>query len=372
MALPNDLDKCAYYSPLPMLLLSRDRLVSDFNLAARVLWGINLITARGQPVATFLDRLSGRLQGRRPRLLAAPHRAPSGEFDDAWNSTDVVSYVSARFGRIDLLCMAVRLVDPECDDGAGFAVFLEITSVERLDEFRETFLTERDRQVVWEEYAVSYDRILPLMPYYQEVLRRHMAAMESSDVVRVVEIGAGTGNVVVPLLQAGRRVTAVDTSRAMLDRLRGKVNGPLRNQLIILEQDAEYLPQMSAASCDGASILLALFDMNDPRRALEETIRILRPGGTLVITEPKVQFQMEPILDFVKQHLVAKGCYEELKRDIERVFRANWKINPATRAGGSPLRAELLVELLSLHGFRAISVADSHFGNCATIKAVKP
>ena len=367
-----DLDKCAYYSPTPLLLLSRDGLVLDFNLAARVLWGTKLVASRAVTLTAFFDNLHGQLKERpRSSFLPSSDALTKESAGSDLVIDGVASYSSRRFGRVDLLCTMVPLLDPDAANGGGFAVYFEIIRLERLDTFRELFVTERQRQVVWEEYAVSYDRVLPLMPYYQEVVRRHVATFSSAGDPHIIEVGAGTGNVVVPLLQAGLRVTAVDTSRAMLDRLRAKVQGPLRERLTILEQDAEYLPQLPDDSCDGASILLALFDMTDPMRAFAETLRVLRPGAILVITEPKEQFQMAPILDFVQRHLRAEGQYDTLLRDVEHVFRANWAINPSTRTSGSPLRVEVLIKMLASRRYRVISCEDSHFGNCATITAVK-
>jgi demethylmenaquinone methyltransferase/2-methoxy-6-polyprenyl-1,4-benzoquinol methylase len=48
--------------------------------------------------------------------------------------------------------------------------------------------------------------------------------------------------------------------------------------------DAAALP-LADASCDGALCLDALHHFRDPRRALREVARVLRPGGRLVIED---------------------------------------------------------------------------------------
>src|SRR5262249_13930002 len=142
------------------------------------------------------------------------------------------------------------------------------------------------------------DRILMRTPFYREVVERHVEAMTRADVRTVLELGAGTGNVTVRLLRAGRAVTAIDLSRAMLARLLDKVDGHDGSALQVFEQDARAIPQVADGSCDGVSVLLALYDMANPRQALQEAIRTLRPGGSLVITEPRRTFQLQPLLDY--------------------------------------------------------------------------
>ena len=88
--------------------------------------------------------------------------------------------------------------------------------------FQEQLNAGLDHTVTWDFYALSYDRILPLMPYYQEVIHRHVDALTTTFPGPVADLGAGTGNLVERLITLGRNVTAVDNSRAMLAKLRSK------------------------------------------------------------------------------------------------------------------------------------------------------
>src|SRR4029078_6899680 len=76
---------------------------------------------------------------------------------------------------------------------------------------------------VWASYAASYDRILPILPFYQEAVRRHVEALTGAGIRRGIDVGSGTGNVAVHLASRGVEVTAVDLSGAMLDRLQRKI-----------------------------------------------------------------------------------------------------------------------------------------------------
>ena len=161
--------------------------------------------------------------------------------------------------------------------------------------FRAAFLQRLRHRLTWELYAASYDRILPAMRYYRLVLHRHRRALDRPGIRRVADLGAGTGNLVELLLRDGHEVVAVDPNRAMLARLQAKPwAGDAR--LTVLRRSAEDLGLFEDESLDGVSILLALYDMDRPEEALREAIRILRRGGTIVVTEPKEQFDIKVIL----------------------------------------------------------------------------
>jgi ubiquinone/menaquinone biosynthesis C-methylase UbiE len=96
------------------------------------------------------------------------------------------------------------------------------------------------------------------------------------------DIGAGTGFITEGLLGAGLSVIAVDQSQAMLEEMRGKFGAAKRldlrlgtaGELPIADQSVEY----SFAN-------MYLHHVPDPAAAIREMARILKPGGTLVITD---------------------------------------------------------------------------------------
>jgi len=251
--------------------------------------------------------------------------------------------------------------------------------VEREAELQAEMRKRWRHELAWSLYATSYDRVLLEMPYYQEVLARHHAAMTRSDVRTVLDVGGGTGNVTLPLLAAGRRVTVVDKSRAMLEHLRAKleVRPKARDErsLTILEKSAEELDELVAESFDGSTILLSLYDMAAPDRALAHAVRSLRAGGTLVVTEPRRRFELAPILAEVERVLRAKSLWPALQRDWQRVRDANVELDPSA-SRPAPRTGRVFIEdiaaILDRQGFAIEGPRDSHLGNCATIVATKP
>lgn len=67
-------------------------------------------------------------------------------------------------------------------------------------------------------YDHEYRRRRADVAWYRELARRRLGTSG-----RILELGAGSGRVTVPLARAGFEVVAVDSSRAMLDKLRARV-----------------------------------------------------------------------------------------------------------------------------------------------------
>src|SRR6266700_686499 len=117
----------------------------------------------------------------------------------------------------------------------------------------------------WATYAASYDRVLCRFAYYRQVVARHLRLLCRHDVKRGLDRGAATGIVTARLLRRGRHVTAVDTSPAMLARLRSKISAHrFAGRCTIRMDDAQSMPELSDGAFDAVNILLLLYAVPDP------------------------------------------------------------------------------------------------------------
>jgi SAM-dependent methyltransferase len=92
----------------------------------------------------------------------------------------------------------------------------------------------------------------------------------------VLEIGSGPGHVTTWLRRAGVPVVALDQSRESLERLRQ------RTDAVAVVGDARRLP-FGDAAFDAVLADGVLHHTARPRRAFEEAVRVLRPGGLLFV-----------------------------------------------------------------------------------------
>ena len=98
----------------------------------------------------------------------------------------------------------------------------------------------------------------------------------------VVEIGPGTGFLTEGLLARGVYVVAVDQSAVMLDALRAKF--PETTRLDCRVGEAEQLP-LESGSVDYCLANMFLHHVEHPPAAIREMVRVLRPGGSVVISD---------------------------------------------------------------------------------------
>jgi len=96
------------------------------------------------------------------------------------------------------------------------------------------------------------------------------------------DIGAGTGFITEGLVHRGLQVIAVDQSEAMLETMRKKFGSVEDIDYRIGE--AEKLP-ISDNSVDYVFANMYLHHVDSPSQAILEMVRILKPGGMLVITD---------------------------------------------------------------------------------------
>jgi ubiquinone/menaquinone biosynthesis C-methylase UbiE len=108
---------------------------------------------------------------------------------------------------------------------------------------------------------------------------------------RIVEVGIGTG-ASLPHYRAGASVVGIDVSPGMLAVARRRV---LENGLDVelLEMDAQRL-SFPDAGFDSVVFDLCLCTIPDPRLAIAEAIRVVRPGGPIVFLE-HVRSRLPPV-----------------------------------------------------------------------------
>jgi len=101
-----------------------------------------------------------------------------------------------------------------------------------------------------------------------------------------IDLGCGTGFLSLELAARGHRVTGVDFAPAMLARAERKAAE--RSLSVRFEQaDAEQLP-FAPASFDLAISRHVLWTLPHPEAAIDEWVRVLRPGGRLVVVDGAV------------------------------------------------------------------------------------
>jgi SAM-dependent methyltransferase len=104
-----------------------------------------------------------------------------------------------------------------------------------------------------------------------------------------LEIGVGTGRIALPLLERGVHLTGIDLSERMVERLRAKYAearvaqpAPPLGRLEVTLGDITALP-FATGAFDAVVAVHVLHLVPQWRRALDEALRVLRPGASLLL-----------------------------------------------------------------------------------------
>lgn len=96
------------------------------------------------------------------------------------------------------------------------------------------------------------------------------------------DLGCGTGQMSQWLAPFSERIIAVDSSKEMLRAARERLSG--QRHVDIRQGSLEKLP-IDAGELDVALLLLVLHHLPEPKRALAEAARALKPGGRLLVLD---------------------------------------------------------------------------------------
>ena len=124
--------------------------------------------------------------------------------------------------------------------------------------------------------------LIDSLPFFAECKRESYDLLAAAPGSNILEVGCGLGDDAAALaarVAPGGRVVGIDGSRAMVDEARRR-HGDTAG-LSFEVADANRLPYQDA-SFDACRIDRVLQHISEPGSAIDEMVRVLYPGGTLV------------------------------------------------------------------------------------------
>ena len=146
-------------------------------------------------------------------------------------------------------------------------------------------MTDPRQVAVWDAEAPSYDEPLDhglLDPAVRAAWRDLLVGLLPAPPARVADLGCGTGTLSLLLADEGFDVVGVDFSSEMLARAANKAGS--RTGLAFVRGDAA-VPPLAAGTSDVVLCRHVLWALPDPPAVLRRWLRLLRPGGRLVLIE---------------------------------------------------------------------------------------
>lgn len=170
--------------------------------------------------------------------------------------------------------------------------------------------------------AEYYDRTRPTSPKaHRRVIGLLLAELEGRG--PSVDVGVGTGQIALPLHEAGVAMVGVDLSMAMMTKLVEKAG---HRPLPLVLGDATALPFRVGAFW-GAVVRHVLQLIPDWERAVAELVRVVRPGGVILINQGLITEPFADILSRLEEELgelaSPVGLHWRNLEDLERTMLAH-------------------------------------------------
>ena len=143
---------------------------------------------------------------------------------------------------------------------------------------------------MFDSIAGDYDALNHILSLDVDKIWRKKALkqiVDASAPVQVLDLACGTGDFSIAIAKAltGGHVTGVDLSEGMLAVMREKVDKAELNGMISIEEgDGENL-RFPDNTFDRVTIAFGIRNFEDRPKGLREMLRVLKPGGRLVILE---------------------------------------------------------------------------------------
>ena len=316
-------------SMVPMYMLDRNFRILDWNEAFSLAFNNTMEGRRGQGAIEwvyFLDNFQEVLD-HGIEVFSDPANLPLMDKEE-------LKYTNVRYGELTATKRAYQFPD---DTGAcaGWLVILDVKFRDPREEerYRSDLTRTLWRTLLWTEYSLSYDQVLTNSSMYQRLVTRILGEdgklEKIPDNARVLDLGAGTGNIASRLARDGKTVFALDNNRTMLNILRGKCReAPLRRDdagpgVIAIKQDINSLFGLPSQYFDVAIANHVLYSLRDPIPCLKDVARVLKPNGEVRISGPSKGFSLRKVFRSIKSDLVSSGKFSQLERHYEQARRIN-------------------------------------------------
>lgn len=154
-------------------------------------------------------------------------------------------------------------------------------------------MSQPNQQAIGEMFdriAHSYDRANRILSFGQDVRWRSFVTsmVPPHPPLSVLDVACGTADLIIAMCKARPNITrahGVDLSTQMLTIAEKKIARQNLSERITLSHENACSLSFADESFDMASIAFGIRNVVESRRALAEMLRVLKPGGTLLILE---------------------------------------------------------------------------------------
>jgi len=181
----------------------------------------------------------------------------------------------------------------------------------------------------WRRYFKVYD-VLNLLPTYRQLLSDVCEELGTERGELVLDAGSGTGNLALRIREAGNQAVALDYCREALESHRSK-DGCY--SLILADLRRELPFKDSCFDKIASNNTLYTLSAEDQKNALRELHRVLKPGGKIVLANPRTGLNpLSMYLRVIADNIRAEGLWTTARKmaalmpDMIKMAYYDWKL----------------------------------------------
>lgn len=164
-------------------------------------------------------------------------------------------------------------------------------------------------------YTKTYGKI------YQQLNEAHLQLIEAllKNGASILDIGAGTGRLCIPLVERNYRVTAIERCPAMMEVLQNKLQEKSKNIKTVMADMSTFRADANHLALAVFTVLTYTTDFEQMQRNLKNIATHLLPGGYFLFDLPSTHFfEEEDLIDMRTQQLKRKVTMHKLGNDLFR------------------------------------------------------
>lgn len=209
----------------------------------------------------------------------------------------------------------------------------------------------------WTAHSRYYDLFQMAFSKYREMLEFHRKNLKKSN--KILDSGAGTGNLTILLLKDKHDVVAVDSNPYALQILKEKCV-KYSKQLLVREADLTKPLRFDDESFDGVASSLVIPFVSNLSTYFSEIYRTLKENGILSISMP---LPKEGVLDYVMSNTKKDAEKEKILPKYEKEWLEIWK---TVNKNGELIRErnideKRVIAILTKTGFKNIEIAKNPY-----------
>lgn len=170
---------------------------------------------------------------------------------------------------------------------------------------------EEKMHAIFQTIAPRYNCLNRMISFFHDQYWRRKAVEQANfpPQAKLLDVCCGTGRLTQELLRHGgeeSRITGLDFSANMLREAEANLRyHPQCRQVSWVHGNALHLP-FADASFDGVSIAFGLYSVAGTEQVLQEMLRVLRPGGKLLLLElsQPADTALTPLFHFYFEHIL--------------------------------------------------------------------